>query len=254
MGTVRGTAGHRRLSVRSGEGLYWPGSASPVKLSSPLHLHKCWSGAHTVILAVVPPRAGECRFVRVTSVLIFARAPACVAFVLARTPGQPGKFARSRRAPRPPLRAPPGPAIRPVAIDAPVPADSDIPPQRSAPQTRRHRTTRTLGKDHRAPGETLHHASTLARPPGRATHAVPTAHHPAGDSNPPEPRTTTTHSKEKRLLSISKPRRTMLLCLSRGSVDISVAVLGLRSGCSDRVIAGLRTRQGWAAPGGARKL
>ena len=32
------------------------------------------------------------------------------------------------------------------------------------------------------------------------------------------------------------------------------AVLGLRSGCSDRVIAGLRTRQGWAAPGGARKL
>ena len=47
----------------------------------------------------------------------------------------------------------------------------------------------------------------------------------------------------------------MLLCLSRGSDDISVAaVLGLRSGCSDRVIAGLRTRQGWAARGGARKL
>src|SRR5881396_3447102 len=47
----------------------------------------------------------------------------------------------------------------------------------------------------------------------------------------------------------------MLLCLSRGPDDISVAaVLGLRGGCSDRVIAGLRTRQGWAAPGGARKL
>ena len=39
-------------------------------------------------------------FVRVTSVLIFARAPACVAFVLARTPGRPQETsARSRRAP-----------------------------------------------------------------------------------------------------------------------------------------------------------
>src|SRR6185437_9390696 len=47
----------------------------------------------------------------------------------------------------------------------------------------------------------------------------------------------------------------MLLCLSRGPDDISVAaVLGLRGGCSDRVIAGLRTRQGWAAPGGAQAL
>jgi hypothetical protein len=46
-----------------------------VKLSSPLHLHKCLSGAYTDILAVVPSRDGECRFVRVTSVLIFARAP-----------------------------------------------------------------------------------------------------------------------------------------------------------------------------------
>ncbi len=31
------------------EGLYWPGSASPGKLSSPLHLHKCWPGTYTVI-------------------------------------------------------------------------------------------------------------------------------------------------------------------------------------------------------------
>ena len=45
----------------------------PVKLSSPLHLHKCLSGAYTVILTVVPLHAGECRFVRVTSVLIFPR-------------------------------------------------------------------------------------------------------------------------------------------------------------------------------------
>jgi hypothetical protein len=70
-------------------------------------------------------------------------------------------------------------------------------------QTRRHRTTRTLGKDHRV------HQARLSITP---------AHWPApgrqrtlcllpGDSNPPEPRTTTTHSKEKRLLSISKPRR-----------------------------------------------
>ena len=45
-----------------------------MKLSSSLHLHKCLSGAYTVILAAVPPCAGECRFVRVASVLIFTRA------------------------------------------------------------------------------------------------------------------------------------------------------------------------------------
>ena len=45
------------------------------------------------------------------------------------------------------------------------------------------------------------------------------------------------------------------LMFVKGSDGISVAaVLGLRSGCSDRVIAGLRTRQGWAARGGARRL
>jgi hypothetical protein len=40
-----------------------------------------------VILAVVPQRAGEYRFVRVTSVLIMPRARTCVALVLA-TPGR----------------------------------------------------------------------------------------------------------------------------------------------------------------------
>ncbi len=180
-----------------------------MKLSSPLRLHKCWPGAYTVILAVVPPRAGECRFVRVTSVLIFARAPACVAFVLARTPGQPGTFARNRRAPRPPLRA--------SRTRHPARRHRHAGPGRTAishrnaahRQTRRHRTTRTLGKDHRA------HQARLSITP---------AHWPApgrqrtlcllpGDSNPPEPRTTTTHSKEKRLLSISKPRRSPILAL-----------------------------------------
>ena len=36
------------------------GSARPLKLSSPLHLHKCLSGAYTGILAAVPPCVGEC--------------------------------------------------------------------------------------------------------------------------------------------------------------------------------------------------
>ncbi len=119
-----------------------------MKLSSPLHLHKCWSGAYTVILAVVPPRAGECRFVRVTSVLIFARAPACVVFVLARTPGRPGTSARSRVAPRPPLRASRTrhPACRHRRAG---PGRTAVPHRNAAHrQTRRRRTTRTLGKDH----------------------------------------------------------------------------------------------------------
>ena len=54
----------------------------------------------------VPPYAGECRFVRVTSVLIFAWARACVAFVLARKPWtardicrQPTRAKDLRRAP-----------------------------------------------------------------------------------------------------------------------------------------------------------
>jgi len=52
-----------------------------------------------------------------------------------------------------------------------------------------------------------------------------------------------------------RARQGRLLCLSRGPDDISVAaVLGLRGGCSDRLSLVLRTRQGWAAPGGACKL
>jgi len=35
-----------------------------------------------VILAAVPPRAGECRFVRVVPVLIFPYGTSCVGFVL----------------------------------------------------------------------------------------------------------------------------------------------------------------------------
>jgi hypothetical protein len=38
-----------------------------------------------LILAIVPPCAGECRLVRVTGVLIFANARTCVAFVLLAT-------------------------------------------------------------------------------------------------------------------------------------------------------------------------
>ena len=153
--------------------------------SSPLHLHKCLPGTYTDILTAVPSRAGECRFVRVTSVLIFARAPACVAFVLAPTPDGQGHppAAGSRQD----LRcAPRGSGIRPAAIDAPMP-DGGTPPQRSAPAdppTPDH--THAWEGPPRAPGETLHHASTLARPRA-ATHAVPTTHHPAGDSNPLRP-------------------------------------------------------------------
>ena len=118
--------GFEPSTYRLGGGLYWPGSASPVKLSSPLHLHKCWPGAYTVILAVVPPRAGECRFVRVTSVLIFARAPACVALCWREHPDSQGHLPTIGA--RQDLRcAPPGPAIRPVAIDTPVPAGRRYP-------------------------------------------------------------------------------------------------------------------------------
>ena len=68
-------------------------------------------------------------------------------------------------------------------------------------------------------------------------------------------RSATPRVTAKRICEPSARHRSMLLCLSRGSDDISVAAVpGLRGGCSDRVIAGLRTRQGWAAPGGARKL
>src|SRR5271169_3833889 len=50
-------------------------------------------------------------------------------------------------------------------------------------------------------------------------------------------------------------RHGRLLCLSRGLDDVSMAaVLGSQGWCSNRVIAGLRTRQGWAARDGACKL
>ena len=178
------------------EGLYWPGSASPGKLSSPLHLHKCWPGTYTVILAVVPPCAGECRSVRVTSVLIFARAPGLCCLCVGPTPGRPGTSARSRIAPRPPLRAA-RTGIRPAAIDAPVPAGGGTPPQRSAPADPPAPDHTNAGKDHRA------HQARLSITP---------AHWPAPGGNAlcaycPSP--TTTHSKEKRLLSMSKPRRTL---------------------------------------------
>jgi hypothetical protein len=53
-----------------------------VKLSSPLHLHKCLSGAYTSILAVVTPRAEEYRFVSVAPGLIMPDSMSCVGFVL----------------------------------------------------------------------------------------------------------------------------------------------------------------------------
>jgi hypothetical protein len=126
------------------EGLYWPGSASPVKLSSPLHLHKCWPGAYTVILAVVPPCAGECRSVRVTSVLIFAPAPGLRCLCVGPTPGRPGTSARSRIAPRPPLRA--SRTRHPACRHRRAGPGRTVVPHRNAAhrQTRRRRTTRTL--------------------------------------------------------------------------------------------------------------
>ena len=128
-------------------------------------------------------------------------------------------------------RAPRGPGIRPAAIDTPVRPDGDIPPQRSAPAdppTPDH--THAREGPPRAPGETLHHAGTLARPRA-ATHAVPTSHHPRP-----------THSKEKRLLSISKPRRTPTLC----SLWRSTKLVARRA--ADRPV--MRVRPGWLLEGG----
>ena len=159
------------------EGLYWPGSTSPVELSSPLHLHKCWPGTYTVILAVVPPCAGECRSVRVTSVLIFARAPGLCCLCVGPTPGRPGTSARSRIAPRPPLRAS---RTRHLACRhrRAGPGRTMVPHRNAAHrQTRRRRTTRTLGRTTartRRDSPSRQHTG----PPPAATHAVPTAHHP----------------------------------------------------------------------------
>jgi len=73
----------RSVDLPLSGGLSSPGSGGPVKFSSPLHLHKCMSGTYRSILAVVPPCAGECRFVRVIPVLIFPGHRTCVGFVLA---------------------------------------------------------------------------------------------------------------------------------------------------------------------------
>jgi hypothetical protein len=68
-----------------------------VKLSSPLHLHKGLSGTYTGILAVVPPCAGECRFVRVVPVLIFLSGRTCVGFVLPQTARSANTLAHTPR-------------------------------------------------------------------------------------------------------------------------------------------------------------
>jgi hypothetical protein len=149
--------------------------------------------------------------VRVTSVLIFARAPACVAFVLARTPDGQGHLPRvdSRQDLRCASRTR-HPACRHRRAG---PGPTAVPHRNAAPrQTRRRRTTRTLGKDHHAHQARLSITPAQWPAPRAATHAVPTTHHPAGDSNPPETRSTTTHSKEKRLLSIPKPPSLPNIC------------------------------------------
>jgi hypothetical protein len=85
-----------------------------------------------------------------------------------------------------------------------------------------------------------------------ATHAMPSAHHSAGGSSHLETRSTTTHSNKKCLLSISKPRRTMLLCLSMARMMFSYSICGSSGngvlGCC------VRTRQGGATPGGGQAL
>jgi hypothetical protein len=73
-GSVQGRTADLPLS----EGLSWPESGRSVKLSSPLHLHQCLSGACRSILAAAPTCAGECRFVRVVPVLIFSSGTSCV--------------------------------------------------------------------------------------------------------------------------------------------------------------------------------
>ena len=136
----------------------------------------------------VPPYAGECRFVRVTPVLIFARAPGLCCFCVgAKTPDSQGHL-------------PPQPA-RAGSSRMAIPAAT-------------RRTGGPAAPDHT--NASKHQRAQQARPsftPAQAgpaaTHAVPAAHHSAGGSSHHESRSTTTHSNEKCLLSISKPRRTM---------------------------------------------
>ena len=183
----------------------------PVKLSSPLHLHKCLSGAYTVILTVVPPRAGECRFVRVTSVLIFPR-PRLVLLLCWREHPD-GRSHLPAAGSRQDLRcAPRGPGVRPAAIDTPVPAGRRYP-------TATQRTGRPAGA-----GPHARLGRTTARTRRDSSSRQHTGPPPGGNARCAYcPSPATTHSKEKRLLSISKPHRTMLLCLSR---PLSISVFG----------------------------
>ena len=102
------------------------------------------------------------------------------------SPGQPGISAPRPARGKDLRRAPGGPGIRPAARDTPVPARWRFPAAtRHTGGPAGRRTTRTLSKHHPcAPGAALHH------------HSAP---RPGADR--------TTHSDEKRLLSISKSRR-----------------------------------------------
>ena len=64
----------------------------PESVVSPFDLHEGFPWANTAILASVPPRAGQYRFVRIIPVLIFPGARSCVGFVLpkARPAQSPG--------------------------------------------------------------------------------------------------------------------------------------------------------------------
>ena len=79
------------IAPRSGPSLSFQGSYHPgsrhLQGKESVQFTRINAGqqAYTLILAIVPPCAGECRLVRVTGVLIFANARTCVAFVLLAT-------------------------------------------------------------------------------------------------------------------------------------------------------------------------
>jgi hypothetical protein len=131
----------------------------------------------------VPPYAGECRFVRVISVLIFARAPGLCCFCVgAKAADSQGYLPRSRLVARPPqgARRTGHPACRQGHAG---PGQMAVPlPQRGAPAgPPSPGTTRALSK---------HHHAHLAQP------SITAAPRPGADR--------TTHSNEKRLLRIFK--------------------------------------------------
>jgi hypothetical protein len=113
--------------------------------------------------------------VRVTSVLIFARAPACVAFVLARTPDGQGHLPRvdSRQDLRCASRTR-HPACRHRRAG---PGPTAVPPQRSAPADPPAPDHTHAWEGPPRPGETFITPAHWPAPRA-ATHAVPTAHHP----------------------------------------------------------------------------